>query len=240
MLKQELIKSAKKSKDQKKYLNLKTSLRTVVTLPVIGTVAGSRLAKKLLVKSLVSDIEKGDYPSLSKRNIKKLVDILKIEKPLKIEHTTLVPHYDPFSHTVRLSPIFKNPPEVIAHELGHASAGTLRRALLFNLPIAKSLQIAAPFIALVEDPDSNLSKYAPTIAAAGTVPVLAEEAIASIKGYKALKQLGKIPPGAVGRLSKAFGTYLLSGLGSILTSAVIKRTKKKIKEKYLKSAINKA
>jgi hypothetical protein len=52
MLKQELIKSAKKSKDQKKYLNLKTSLRTVVTLPVIGTVAGVPALTRALKKRL--------------------------------------------------------------------------------------------------------------------------------------------------------------------------------------------
>ena len=60
------------------------------------------------------------------------------------------------------------------------------------------------------DKDSALAKAAPAVAAAGTVPLFADEAIASISSIRKLKRLGaskELLRTARKNLAKGFGTY---------------------------------
>lgn len=105
---------------------------------------------------------------------------------------------------------------IAAHELGH---GKFRQGrvgkTLSNLRMPGSLAggIGASMLAANTDPDSTASKISPLIGAAGSVPILADEGYASVKGYKTMKRMGYNKAALkTGRrqLAKAFGTY---GLG---------------------------
>lgn len=235
MSKHKLIKLAKQSKKQKNYSNLETSLRTAISLPVIGTGLGTVAANTVFDLPLAIHIRKESPYALSKREINKLIDILKIRKPLYVDFNSSIakkfhsPAYDSRTHTIHL-PHSKVSAEYVAHELGHASANSLiRRAIQRGYPIFAGMTVGAPIISIAADPDSKVSKYSPVIAVVGATPILTEEAIASIKGYKALKRIGKIPPNALLNLAKAFGSYATIASGGVLASLAARHVKKKIK-----------
>ena len=110
--------------------------------------------------------------------------------------------------------------DVLAHELGHATiaqqdSGLLRR--LNNKLYGRGvLGAGVGFSSLMFDEDNNL-KYAPIAAAAALqVPTLAEEAIATKKGLKALEKAGlgdTALKSARRRLGAAYATYLAGALG---------------------------
>lgn len=120
--------------------------------------------------------------------------------------------------------------EFLAHELGHASLrrGGKAARLLGNLsslrgPLGAVGSIGGMAAALApEDDASTAVKLAPAIPAAAWAPTLADEAISSVKGYKALKNTGKYAPEVLRHarrnLMKAFGTY---GLGAAAATAPI-------------------
>jgi hypothetical protein len=112
---------------------------------------------------------------------------------------------------------------VAAHELGHA-ANAAKNKLLFSLAITsrKVPLIGMPGVGAVvggimaaapEDANSWVVKAAPIMPVLFHAPVLADEALASIRGLKGMKALGTYSPQvlkkAKGNMIKAFGTYLL-------------------------------
>lgn len=110
--------------------------------------------------------------------------------------------------------------DVLAHELGHATvaqqdSGLLRR-LNTKLYGRGALGSILGMSSLMFDEDNNL-KYAPIAAAAALqVPTLAEEAIATKKGLKALEKAGlgdTALKAARRRLGAAYATYLAGALG---------------------------
>lgn len=124
-------------------------------------------------------------------------------------------------------------PESIAHELGHARLHNKSKLLSKALLAARLGGMASPLIGTVAaasaDPDSAASKYAPLAAGLSTVPTLADEAYASIKGYGAMKRLGygkEALKGARGSLGKAFGSYLAAmTLPAVLAPYLTRKTK---------------
>ena len=71
-----------------------------------------------------------------------------------------------------------------------------------------------------EDPDSGWATAGPVLAGASQLPTLADEGVASLRGYRALKSSGQYSPQVLakmrGNLMKAFGSY---GLGAAALTA---------------------
>jgi len=122
-------------------------------------------------------------------------------------------------------------PELLAHELGHVSrkgrsaAGfhAQNRIVRGALPIAGA--IGGTAMALKGKRGSWTTRLAPAVAFGSHVPTLVSEGRASIRGYKALKALGKYTPselrGSRRNLIKAFSTYGLGALASTAPAAAI-------------------
>lgn len=124
--------------------------------------------------------------------------------------------------------------EILAHELGHASlrggkgvgrfsrllgaAGNLRNPIMGFGALGGTAMALAP-----EDPNSTVVKAAPYVTGAAMVPTLADEAVASLKGLKALKGAGYSPEmlrAARWNLAKTFGTYGLAAGAAVLPVAL--------------------
>lgn len=121
----------------------------------------------------------------------------------------------------------KENPIALAHELGHATmlnrASKIRGNKLYDLIEMASRKSAtkgnaamAALLAGSIDSDDPTKWAIPGLVAASQVPVLAEEGIASIKAYKALKDIAKTNPNIATQtvlenmgpyLRRAFGTY---------------------------------
>jgi len=124
-------------------------------------------------------------------------------------------------------------PEIMGHELGHkwvqekvpnflrvVSHPLITRAVLPFLGTAAGLSLAA------SDPESIQSQAAPLAAVAGWTPTLADEAAASIKSLKALKQMGFTSKDLWKfrkNLGLAFGTYGAATLASALLPLMAQR-----------------
>jgi hypothetical protein len=119
-------------------------------------------------------------------------------------------------------------PHISAHELGHvafgnSSLGKATRAL--RLPAAIGGALTGSMMAGSSDPESTSSKLAPAVSLAGMMPILGEEAMASLKGIKSMREIGLSPTQisvARKQLGKALGTYGL-GLGSIASAPYVLR-----------------
>jgi len=121
----------------------------------------------------------------------------------------------------------KSSPEFLAHELGHQAlrknlvARGLLRWLRPGAPIAGA--ITAATMMAKSDADSTTNKLAPAVAAAGMVPMLADEALASRLAMKTIRESGRYTPEAVAlmrkNLLKAFGTYGAVSLAGLLPIA---------------------
>lgn len=118
-----------------------------------------------------------------------------------------------------------NAPEFVGHELGHAA---LRRGK-WPGRLWTAGRLGAPIVALTtasymlgaEDPKDWKVKAAPAVAALGSIPLLAEEALASRKGMKAVKKVmpdlsTKVVKGMKGNLRKALATYGIMAGASVL------------------------
>jgi hypothetical protein len=108
-------------------------------------------------------------------------------------------------------------PHIAAHEMGHSLFGSsgLGKFTKFMRNPGYLGAAAGTAVAAASDPDSTASKLSPLIAAAGIAPYLGEEAAASLKGLKIMKETGFSPAQlSTGRrqLGKAFGTYA-AGIG---------------------------
>lgn len=124
-------------------------------------------------------------------------------------------------------------PHAAAHELGHMAfentgVGKLTRGL--RTPIMVGSTVGSGLLASRGDPDSTSAKLAPLVAAAGLVPTLGEEAYATVKGLKGMRDAGysrqAISQGAK-QLGKAFGSYGMKyGLPAIATPIIIRNIRK--------------
>jgi hypothetical protein len=116
----------------------------------------------------------------------------------------------------------KPPPAIVAHELGHSSGSKalLRLHNLGQMAIGPAGALAG---ILASDPDESMGKSVGRgalygAAAGGTVglPMLIEEARASLRGLRGLEAAGMRRPlmaNSRKALALAFGTYLLGALG---------------------------
>ena len=99
------------------------------------------------------------------------------------------------------------PAAVEAHELGHLTHADNPVEDLFSHvahPLGRAGQLLPSAMASFADPDSAMSRYAPLVGALLTAPKLTNEALASYRGLKALKELRKdesILPALVAQLS---------------------------------------
>jgi len=100
----------------------------------------------------------------------------------------------------------------LSHEMGHGSVvrSRLGRALRHSQMPARAIGgLGSVGMAALGDPEGDAVKYAPLVGAAGALPTMAEETIASGKGLMALRRAGY----GGGRIARAAGRNLL-GLGS--------------------------
>ena len=145
----------------------------------------------------------------------------------------------------------KTGPEVLAHELGHATAGGLRRKTIASATsrmvynIASVPAIALPLIILDSARDRTFStpeeleakaEFASSVGKITTIfaaPNLAEEALATIKGTKYLADAGagplRVAKGAA-KLAPAFATYLAPFAAPFVASSILKSRAKKGRE----------
>jgi hypothetical protein len=119
-------------------------------------------------------------------------------------------------------------PENVVHELGHAKLHSSRagqRLMQLSRPLRKYGPIGGALMAGLGDDDSNVVKYAPLATALSQAPLLVDEGLASYRGMKALKQLGKYSPELISQmrksLLKAFGTYGIRSTAATLPIALV-------------------
>jgi len=148
------------------------------------------------------------------------------------------PHYMPKGWNKELGEyVFvpkKADPGILAHELGHAKGMKSRVGRLFSNKASRLAFMSSPLLALgggvaagVAAPDSDLAAYGlPAASAAMTAPTLVDEASASIRGHRALKELGYAPEAlAKSRkaMARAFGTYGATALAAIAAPILARR-----------------
>lgn len=112
-------------------------------------------------------------------------------------------------------------PEILAHEMGHASAygkgglNRLHRILQKSRNPGNFAALLAAGAAAGGDTEGAAVKYAPLVGAAGASITPLEEGIASLRGWKGLKATGKYSPEAM----KAMRSTLLRAGGSYAAPA---------------------
>jgi hypothetical protein len=98
------------------------------------------------------------------------------------------------------------------HELGHAQNYATRFGKILRATRNPGMLLAgaAGTVSAVSKKDSDVSKYAPAVAAAGMAPMLADETMASMRAIQSAKKLGITGTelrGLKGNLGKAFTSY---------------------------------
>lgn len=127
-------------------------------------------------------------------------------------------------------------PHVAAHELGH---GKFRQAIPGRVtaglrPVGLAVGGGVPTLMALGDPDGGLSKSAPWVGAAASLPTLVDEGMASYHAIQGMRRAGFQPQQVsrgVRQLGKAFGTYGLSAAGMVAAPAVTRHLMKKYKAK---------
>lgn len=215
---------------EKKEKN-KNLLKKVLKGTAVGTgvgVGGSKLSDEIvstLNKKTNTDLGKG-----REQTLKKLINKAK-EKGFDVKKNNYSA-YSPGLNKIKYNP--KDGPAGFAHELGHAE---ITNKLPFsNKNVGKANKIAEDFsrkfspIAAgagvgthmaIKDKNPELAKKVrnATLLSTGlsTLPPLANEAAASIKGIKSLKSLNSLKKNDIKQLGKAFGTHA-SNLAPLLAS----------------------
>jgi hypothetical protein len=112
-------------------------------------------------------------------------------------------HYNPGSHKIMVA---SKSPEILAHELGHASG---RNSILQRLATNKGLKNGGTIAGLGLLGHEDTRDYAAPVYAASRLPLLMEEGRASMRALKALHKLkgGKGISSGLKTLLPAFATY---------------------------------
>lgn len=100
----------------------------------------------------------------------------------------------------------KHSPELLAHELGHASLRSTplkHRLWQFGRHLPFAGLLGSVYMSS-NDPNSTAAKWAPAAYMASWAPTLAEEGLAS---YRGLKALPKVQPGHLKSLARGFSGY---------------------------------
>jgi Zn-dependent membrane protease YugP len=141
---------------------------------------------------------------------------------------------------------------VDAHEVGHAvnySKNKILTALsrtsrtIGKAPLVAGAMVGGLMVAAPEDAESWAVKAAPAMPILFHAPVLADEALASVRAFKGMKGLGtysaKTLKQAKGNLVKAFGTYLLqaAAVSAPVAALSIGRVMQSKKEKKASAAV---
>jgi hypothetical protein len=191
-------------------------------------------------KALMSSVKTRRTPSLNPAEVEKLKGHLKVPKASvheakKWEQSMAMGGGRGQAHAP------KHSPEFLAHELGHLNlrrnkvrGGLLTAGRVLGGSVGSA---AGGAMAAGGEEGSKTVKLAPAVAAAGQMPTLADEAVSSIRGYKALKKTKAMNPAqlkaARRNLAKAFGTYGAAAALSTLPVAALSamRWKKKDQRK---------
>lgn len=125
-------------------------------------------------------------------------------------------------------------PESVAHEMGHAANAVKNKVLTALANTTRRMGAAVPMAGAVagglmaiapEDAESLVVKAAPLMPVLAYAPILADEALASVRAVKGMKAMGthssKVLRKAKGNLVKAFGTYLLDAAAMAVPVAAV-------------------
>lgn len=189
-----------------------------------GTAIGTQQAKKHLAKALRESNRKNQLPTSEewvnmKKLFKKIDDagynILKTNK----ENQTGI---DPVNKNIQFN-VTKDGPAAIAHELGHAEIGNkspipdkykikirkLNKKMNKINPAIAGTGIGTHMLTKNQNPELAKKIRNATLLSTGlsSLPMLANEGLASLKGAKHLKELGALDSNAKKELTKYFGTY---------------------------------
>lgn len=128
--------------------------------------------------------------------------------------------WDPFFRRVYIPPNVR--PEILAHELGHgvtysgSALGKINQ--LIGSPLSRAGLVASPFLGAT--PDENVSTYGPAIAAAASIPQLADEGLASWRAPSMMRGAGmneqaiKLAKKRLGKAWLSYTGYPLAALAS--------------------------
>ncbi len=125
--------------------------------------------------------------------------------------------------------ISKDLPDFLMHEIGHASTYKKIKAMGKIRMYGAAAAPLAITAAAVTSKDSIVSKVAPYAAGAALTPMLADEAVASIKAIKDLKRAvatKKQLSIARKNLGRGFATYGIAAAGLVGVPALIRKFKK--------------
>jgi len=187
------------------------ALAMALGIPIAGLALG-HLGSKALMESM--------EPSEAVYKLKDLKRALKARGiPVKDEPDPKKSIYKFKTKTVHAPK--KKSPEFMAHELEHAKLRKDYPRLGTAVNIARRLAPATGFVV-----QSQLPPGAGLLAAAaGSVPTFADEAYASLRAYKALKESGKYTPEQLEKmrknLIKGFGNYGVGTASTALPLAVV-------------------
>jgi len=133
------------------------------------------------------------------------------------------PAFHPAAYTVHL---MDHPGlATTAHEFGHASGKSLLNHTIAGPSVVANRYLSMLSSALLPwfDPTSTTSKVLTVAPALMSAPSLVEEARASLRGLRAIKQLHGMPAAAraLGILAPAFGSYVLSAASPFIARKLL-------------------
>lgn len=124
-------------------------------------------------------------------------------------------------------------PEILAHELGHASTRPTNRAVKAWIAGRVGGPLLGTFASsymVAQDPDSDAAKWAPAAMGAGFAPTLVDEGIASYRGLRALRAAGLKGEQfrkAMMSLGKGFGSYAAGAAGAASVPYIIRKIRQR-------------
>lgn len=202
-------------------------------LAALGGILGTRAALGAYGNAAVRNIEK-DTLYLGSGGREKLKRVMNVRRPIEFKDKyrgqpgiytpprkdlgRLADKADPAGRVIgEKGRVWTDPKSTIAaHELGHARVRDVRMGralskLRMSMPYAAPVGIGA---ALLADPDSKVSKYAPAIGGVGAGAMLADEAMASILGDKGMRKLEYASPQVKKQVMRGYRKAMLKGMGS--------------------------
>jgi hypothetical protein len=211
----------------------KKILGASVAVPIAGGLAFEpTMARenKALASNTYHDkrVKKG-FQASNTANVNKISKILMGKEKIKMVPGTPGASMGPTNRFMQGSA--KQHISITAHELGHLSGKAGKSALWKNSQhLARQGTPVSAFAGWFTKPGGKGENLAIGASVAGTAAIVGEEARASIKGYKALKE-AKFSPQTLkqGRktLLLAGGTYAAAGAGVLLNAYLLKQRKRK-------------
>lgn len=217
-------KISKKKKSNKLY-NIGIGVGGMTGATLINPMEPGGVLGRKVTQRIVKNIKEIKDPKLMQYGLSKAKK-MGIETTVAKGRLPQLGMYSPVGKTINIS---KNLPDYLMHEIGHASTHKKFKSLNMFRTLGLAAAPLAATAAAVTSKDSTVSKVAPYVAGAALTPMLADEAVASIKAVKDLKRANATRKQlniARKNLGKGFATYGLAAAGMVGVPALIRKFKK--------------